>query len=27
MNGERFDADYPESLAAWQRFDGEHRKA
>lgn len=27
MNGERFDADYPESLAAWQRFDGEQRKA
>lgn len=27
MGGERFDADYPETLAAWQRFDREHRNS
>lgn len=25
MGGERYEADYPESLAAWQAFDREHR--
>jgi ketosteroid isomerase-like protein len=26
MGGERYDADYPETLAAWQAFDNDHRQ-
>ena len=26
MGGERYDGDYPETLAGWQQFDREHRK-